>query len=103
MTYNKLKSNPDNINVYRELQECTLAQLILQNHWRSGEIQRILLDIYVNSSSEVSQEEIIQALSPSELELTKNFKRIRGNRGKGVPVLFTPHLQKRINYLLQLT
>lgn len=103
-SYNKLKVNPENVHAYRDLQDSILAQLILLNRRRSGEIQRIHLDTYTNSISEISQEEIVQALSPMETELTKSFKRIviRGKRGRGVPVLFTPHLQKRLQYLLQL-
>jgi len=103
-SYNKLKVNPENLHAYRDLQDSILAQLILLNRRRSGEIQRIHLDTYTNSISEISQEEIVQALSPMETELTKSFKRIviRGKRGRGVPVLFTPHLQKRLQYLLQL-
>lgn len=103
-SYNKLKLNSENIQAYRDLQGSILAQLILLNRRRSGEIQRMLLDTYVNSPSEISQEEVVQALSTVETELTKNFKRIviRGKRGRGVPVLFTPHLQKRLQYLLQL-
>lgn len=103
-SYSKLKTNPENVQAYRDLQDSILAQLILLNRRRSGEIQRILLNTYTNSSSEISQEEVVQALSPMETELTKSFKRIviRGKRGRGVPVLFTPHIQKRLQYLLQL-
>lgn len=44
-------------------------------------------------------------MSAVELELTKSFKIIviRGKRGRGVPILFTPHLQKCLNFLLKLT
>lgn len=103
-SYSKLKTNPENVQAYRDLQDSILAQLILLNRRRSGEIQRIYLNTYTNSSSEISQEEVVQALSPMETELTKNLKRIviRGKRGRGVPVLFTPHIQKRLHYLLQL-
>lgn len=103
-SYNALKLNPENMQAFRELQECILAQIILLNRRRAGEVQRILLDTYSNASTEMSMEEINQALSPIEKELTKNFKRIviRGKRGRGVPVLFTPHLQNRLNFLLNL-
>jgi len=102
-SYNKLKV-PENVQTYRDLQDSILAQLILLNRHRSGEIHSIHLDTYTSSISEIFQEEIVQALSPMETELTKSFKHIviRGKRGRGVPVLFTPHLQKRLNYLLQL-
>ncbi|XP_050059864.1 uncharacterized protein LOC126551137 [Aphis gossypii] len=103
-SYEKLKLNHNNLQAYRELQESILAQIVLLNRRRSGEVQRILLDIYNNSFSEISQEEVLNALSPVELELTKSFKRIviRGKRGRGVPVLFSPHLQKRLHFLTSL-
>lgn len=39
-----------------------------------------------------------------EQELTKKFKRIiiRGKRGRGVPILFPPNLQKAISFLLKI-
>jgi len=39
-----------------------------------------------------------------EQQLTKQFKRIliHGTRGRGVPVLFTPNMQKVITFLLQI-
>lgn len=102
-SYSILKTNPENVQAYCDLQDSILAQLILLNRRKSGEIQRILLNTYTNSSLEISKE-VVQALSPMETELTKNFKRIviRGKRGRGVKVLFTPHIQKRLQYLLQL-
>lgn len=103
-SYNNLKVNPNDVQAFRKLQECILAQVVLLNRRRSGEVQRILLTTYKDSSSEVSQEEITQALSSVEMELTKYFKRIiiRGKRGRGVPVLFTPHLTNRLEYLLKI-
>ncbi|KAF0709040.1 Reverse transcriptase domain-containing protein, partial [Aphis craccivora] len=73
-SYNKLKVNPENLHAYRNLQDSILALLNLHNHRRSGEIQRIHLDTYTNFISEISPKEIVQALSPMETELIKNFK-----------------------------
>lgn len=89
---------------YRNLQESKLAQLIILNRRRAGEGQRIRLETYINAHSEVPQEEIEQSLSPVEKELTKNFKRIviRGKRGRGVPVLFTSHVQKLLKYIMKI-
>lgn len=102
--YHSLKLNPDNMSAFKELQESIMVQIVLLNRRRAGEVQRILLDTYINAPSEVSQEEISHALSPVELELTKSFKRIviRGKRGRGVPILFTVHQQKRLSFLLKL-
>lgn len=103
-SYNILKIDPANMQAYRNLQESILTQIVLLNRRRSGEVQRVFLKTYINSASEVSQEEVVKTLSPMELELTKSFKRIviRGKRGRGVPILFTPHLQKRLKFLLSL-
>lgn len=102
--YRSLKLNPDNMSAFKELQQSIMAQIVLLNRRRAGEVQRIMLDTYINAPSEVSSEELSNSLSPVELELTKNFKRIviRGKRGRGVPILFTTHLQKRLNFLLKL-
>lgn len=102
--YQALKLKPDNMQAFKDLQESIMVQIVLLNRRRAGEVQRILLDTYLNAPSEVSQEEIGHALSPVELELTKSFKRIviRGKRGRGVPILFTTHLQKRLTFLLKL-
>jgi len=102
--YHSLNLNPDNMSAFKELLKSIMVQIVLLNRCRAGEVQRILLDTYINAPSEVSQVEISHALSPVELELTKNFKRIviRGNRGRGVPILFTLHLQKRLTFLLKI-
>ncbi|KAF0693056.1 Uncharacterized protein FWK35_00037737, partial [Aphis craccivora] len=57
-SYNNLKTNPNNVQFYRNLQESVLAQLVLLNRRRAGEVQRITLDTYTNAESEISQEEI---------------------------------------------
>ncbi|XP_022177725.1 uncharacterized protein LOC111038799 [Myzus persicae] len=83
-----LKIDFNNLKAYKELQESILAQLILLNRRRSGEVQRIFLETYVSAPSEVSQEEVESSLSEMERHLTKQFKRIviRGKRGRGVPI-----------------
>lgn len=80
---NELKNNPNNVDHYRNLQESILAQLILLNRRRSGEVQRIFLDTYLTAPTEISQEEVEMSLSEIERQLTKQFKRIviRGKRG----------------------
>lgn len=100
----KLKINPIDIAAFKSLQETILTQLILLNRKRAGEVQRILLTTYLNYSIEAPQEEIASSLSKMENELTKKFKRIviRGKRGRGVPILFTPKLQKALSVLISI-
>lgn len=50
-----LKKDFNNLKGYKELQESILAQLILLNRRRSGEVQRIFLETYISAPSEVSQ------------------------------------------------
>jgi len=53
-----LKINPTDIVAFKSLQETILAQLILLNRKRAGEVQRIFLSTYLNSPIEAPQEEI---------------------------------------------
>lgn len=100
----ELKINSNNLKAYRELQESVLAQLILSNRRRSGEVQRVYKETYECAPTEISQEEIESSLSEMERQLTQKFKRIviRGKRGRGVPIMFTPSLQKVIKILLRI-
>jgi len=96
-----LKIDFNNLKAYKKLQESILAQLILLNRRRSGEDQCIFLGTYISAPSEVSQEEVDSSLSEMERHLTQQFKMIviKGKRGRGVPILFTPSLQKSIKLL----
>lgn len=97
-----LKTNPSDLNSFKALQETVLAQLILLNRKRAGEVQRVFLVTYLNCQTEIPQEEIDSSLSVVERELTKKFKIIvvRGKRGRGVPTLFTPKIQKALSILV---
>jgi len=99
-----LKKNPQDIISFKELQDTVLAQLILLNRKRAGEVQRIFINTYLNCSTEAPQEEVESSLSSVERELTKKFKRIviRGKRGRGVSISFTPKIQKSISVLIAL-
>lgn len=46
-----LKKNPQDIISFKELQDTVLAQLILLNRKRAGEVQRIFLNTYLNCSN----------------------------------------------------
>ncbi|KAL5238907.1 hypothetical protein ACI65C_006317 [Semiaphis heraclei] len=99
----ELKNNPNNQKSFKNLEESVLAQLILLNRRRSGEVQRLFINTYLTAPIEISQEEVDLSLSEMERQLTKQLKRIviRGKRGRGVPILFTPTLQKTITFLLK--
>lgn len=97
-----LKKNPTDIISFKKLQNSVLAQLILLNRKRAGEVERISLTTYLNCDSEKPQEEIELSLSAVEIQLTKIFKRlvVRGKRGRGVPILFTPKIQSSLLVLI---
>lgn len=64
----------------------------------------MLLNTYIIAPTEISQEEIKLSLSETEQQLTKQLKSVvvRCKRGRGVPNLFTPVLQKVIQLLLKI-
>lgn len=80
-----------------------LAQLILLNRRRSGEVQRLFINTYLTAPTEIFQEEVDLSLSEMERQLTKQLKRIviRGKIGRGVPIHFTPKLQKNYNIFIK--
>lgn len=93
------------VDSYNCLMESIYCRLILLNRKRSGELQRMLLDTYVNRSSRKQDyEEFEKVVTSSEQILLKAFKRIviRGKRGGGVPVLFSTDVQTHIQFLLQM-
>lgn len=84
--------------------ETIYCRLILLNRRRPGELQRLLLDTYVNADTNNSNyEEFSDVITPSEKLLVKLFKRIviRGKRGRGVPVLFSSDIQEHLKILLE--
>lgn len=99
----ELKHNPNNHKSFKNLEESVLAQLILLNRRRSGEVQRLFINTYISAPTEISQEEIDLSLLEMERHLTQKLKRIvvRGKRGHGVPILFTLTLQKTITFLFK--
>ncbi|KAK4881867.1 hypothetical protein RN001_005186 [Aquatica leii] len=99
----KLKNNRD-VAAYNTLVESVFCRVILLNRKRSGELQRMYLHTYVNSSSDKQKyEEFNKIVSPTEEILLKTLKRvvIRGKRGRGVPVLFSVDVQNHIRILLE--
>lgn len=56
-----------------------------------------------STNNDQNYEEFFDVITPTEKILIKTYKRIviRGKRGKGVPVLFSPDVQKHLDTLLQ--
>ncbi|XP_077983223.1 uncharacterized protein LOC144438066 [Glandiceps talaboti] len=91
---------PD-VKTWYELSQVTLAQLILFNRRRSGEMERMKLEDYQNASSEL-KEDIVNCLSPWEKNLCKKMKRveIKGKRGRNVPVIIPGKLKEQLEELI---
>ncbi|CAH0563122.1 unnamed protein product [Brassicogethes aeneus] len=92
-----------NVKDFINLLETIYCRLILLNRRRPGELQRLSLDLYEQAEINHKYEEFEDIISPSERILIQKFKRIviRGKRGRGVPVLFSPDTQEHINILLK--
>nr|CAI5858800.1 unnamed protein product [Callosobruchus analis] len=91
-------------SAFNILVETIYCRVLLLNRKRPGELQRMLLQTYLNSSSNKGQyEEFESIVTPSERILLNKFKRvvIRGKRNRGVPVLFSDDVQGNIKVMLE--
>jgi len=50
----ELKYNPNNQKAFKNLEESIVAQLILLNRSRSGEVQRLFINTYLTAPTEIS-------------------------------------------------
>ena len=98
------ESQTENMPVWRDLSEVTLAQIVLFNRRRGGEAQRIEVEqVQQGLSAKNLQEEIMHGLSRFEQALAKKLERIeiRGKRGRRVPVLLTERHKHRVECLIR--
>ncbi|XP_006814230.1 uncharacterized protein LOC102801744 [Saccoglossus kowalevskii] len=88
-------------STWKNLSEITLAQLILFNRRRSGEMERMLLEDFREVRG-VNQE-AGSSLTSWEQNLCRLIDRveIKGKRGRNVPVLLTKDLCNRIKLLIE--
>ncbi|KAF3837838.1 hypothetical protein F7725_009606, partial [Dissostichus mawsoni] len=84
---------------WKDLAKVTLAQVILFNRRREGEVSRMPV------SADVSEmhEDVNLALTTLEQKLCKHFVRITivGKRGRKVPVLLTPLMRESLDTLIK--
>ena len=87
---------------WRDLEEVTLATLILFNRRRTGEVSKMLVKD-VPKVVHVQDSAIVESLSPVEKELCKVLKRVEivGKRGRTVPVLLTGEIESWLDELGQ--
>ncbi|KAG5864686.1 hypothetical protein JTB14_030280 [Gonioctena quinquepunctata] len=94
--HNQLNSVVDKYG-FQELAEITLVRTLILNRRRVGEIQYMLLSDFIKAKTADPNSDVFQVSSSAEQELSKLLKRlvIKGEKGRGVPVLLTEDLQSR--------
>jgi len=100
----KQKNNDSNfIQSFKMLTDATLAQLILFNRRRQGEVSKLTVKQYTDNRAKVSRfAEVEDCLSPLERNLCNCFTRIeiRGKRGKNVPLLLTSDQKEIMDHVV---
>lgn len=77
---------------YSEVAKATLAQVIVFNRRRAGEVSKMNLQSFYERDQTTLHEDVAAGLSRFEQKLCKHFSRIEimGKRGRKVAVLLTP-------------
>ncbi|XP_041914386.1 uncharacterized protein LOC121679609 isoform X2 [Alosa sapidissima] len=85
-----------------DLAEVTLAQLILFNRRREGEVSKMRLTAFTETDVPLHAD-VAEALTALEKKLCEHFKRIeiRGKRDRKVPLLLTPAMQASMELLVK--
>ncbi|XP_077388776.1 uncharacterized protein LOC144026107 isoform X2 [Festucalex cinctus] len=88
---------------YAALAKVTLAQVIIFNRRREGEVSRMELSTFVERKELEHNEDMAACLTPLENKMCEFFTRleIRGKRGRGVPVLLKPSMVSAMELLAQ--
>ena len=99
---NALKEEVSSSN-WKDLAKVTLAQVILFNRRRAGEVSRMSLSAYLSRDTSETHEDVNLALTPLEQKLCKYFIWITivGKRGRRVPVLLTPPMKQSLDTLIE--
>ncbi|XP_026134601.1 uncharacterized protein LOC113112899 isoform X3 [Carassius auratus] len=99
--YSKL-STEVSPQTWAKLAKVILAQVILFNRRRAGEVSKMTLSAYVCQNPSDPHEDVNEALSDLEKKLCQHFSRIeiRGKRGRKVPVLLTPVMKQGLDLLV---
>ena len=99
----KIDENQINSKKWKDFASLVLAKLIVFNKRRGGEVGRMLMASYQNRPQWLahSHTEIQNCLSPIEKELAKRLDmvKIKGKRGRHVPVLITSDIIEAMNIL----
>ncbi|XP_062421876.1 uncharacterized protein LOC119228025 isoform X2 [Pungitius pungitius] len=86
---------------YAQLAKCTLAQIIVFNRRRAGEVSKMRLKSFHERDNTKLHEDVAMGLSKTEQRLCNYFSRIEimGKRGRKVAVLLTPSMVEALSLL----
>ncbi|XP_034082114.1 uncharacterized protein LOC117552648 isoform X1 [Gymnodraco acuticeps] len=98
----KLSGTPSTKS-WTELAKVCLAQIILFNRRREGEVASMPLTAFLSRDTSDPHEDVDWALSEVEKKLCRHFSRIviRGKRGRPVPILLTPKMLCALELLVK--
>ena len=88
--------------VYADLCKSTLAQVILFNRRRGGEVGKMLLQRFLDRNTNPVHTDVTVGLTKFEKQLCKHFSRveIEGKRGRKVPMLLSPDVVSALELLI---
>ncbi|XP_026128616.1 uncharacterized protein LOC113109184 [Carassius auratus] len=100
--FNLLSESPST-KAWMELAKVCLAQMILFNWRREGEVASMPLSVFLSRDTSDPHEDVDWALSEVEKKLCRHFTRVitRGKRGRPVPVLLTPKMLCSLELLVK--
>ncbi|XP_062393555.1 uncharacterized protein LOC134081575 isoform X2 [Sardina pilchardus] len=95
-------TNKESSSNWVDLAEVTLAQLILFNRRREGEVSKMRLTAFTETDVPLHAD-VAEALTALEKKLCEHFKRIeiRGKRDRKVSLLLTPAMQASMELLVK--
>ncbi|XP_055080972.1 uncharacterized protein LOC129456606 [Periophthalmus magnuspinnatus] len=87
---------------YGELCKATMANIILFNRCRGGEVSKMKLKGFLERNTTALHEDVAVGLTKFELKLCNHFSRveIRGKRGQKVAVLLSPDMVNALTHLI---
>ncbi|XP_050965197.1 uncharacterized protein rnf214 isoform X2 [Labeo rohita] len=99
----KLLSESPSAKAWMELAKVCLAQIVLFNRHRGGEVASMHLSAYLSRDASDPHEDVEWALSEVEKNLCRHFSRIiiRGKHGRLVPILLTPKMLCALELLVK--
>ncbi|XP_056088670.1 uncharacterized protein LOC130087901 [Rhinichthys klamathensis goyatoka] len=94
--------NHESSQTYAELAKVTLAQVIIFNRRRAGEVSKMTLECFRKRDQTELHDDIAVSLSPFEQKMAKHFSRVEimGKKGRKVAILLNPELVRAIKLLV---